>query len=160
MGLIPDNLNSLEEAFKKAAEIADLTITSGGVSVGEADYTKMVVKKLGDVAFLEDINETRKTNGFWKIWTDKKRNGKDFSPIWSSGNPVAVMVTFYVFVRDAIFEMMGSSEAKSNLLYIASSEKIKKKKPGEEQNTEEVKLIIVMVCVQKLVLLDLRVQVY
>ncbi len=133
MGLIPDNFNLLEKAFKKAAEIADVTITSGGVSVGEADYTKMVVKKLGDVAFWKVSMRPGRPMVFGKIWTDEKKNSKDFSLLFGlPGNPVAVMVTFYVFVRDALIEMMGSSEIKSNLLYVASSEKIKKK-PGRTE---------------------------
>ncbi len=119
MGVVRDDPALLEAAFRDAAAKADAIITSGGVSVGEADYTKAMMKKLGDVAF-------------WKI---AMRPGRPMAVgrIGSSvlfglpGNPVAVMVTFLAFVRPALLRMMGSHEAPPPLLQACSAEAIRKK---------------------------------
>jgi molybdopterin molybdotransferase len=124
MGVVRDEPTLLEAAFKDAAAKADAIITSGGVSVGEADYTKSMMKKLGDVAF-------------WRI---AMRPGRPMAVgrIGSSvlfglpGNPVAVMVTFLAFVRPALLRMMGSSEAPPPLLKARSTEAIRKK-PGRTE---------------------------
>ena len=119
MGVVRDDPASLEAAFRDAAGRADAIITSGGVSVGEADYTKAMMKKLGDVAF-------------WKI---AMRPGRpmavgriDKSVLFGlPGNPVAVMVTFLAFVRPALLRMMGSTEAAPPFLKARSAEPIRKK---------------------------------
>jgi molybdopterin molybdotransferase len=119
MGVVRDDPASLETAFRQAAAQADAIITSGGVSVGEADYTKAMMKKLGDVAF-------------WKI---AMRPGRPMAVgrIGSSvlfglpGNPVAVMVTFLAFVRPALLRMMGSAQARPPLLKARSADAIRKK---------------------------------
>ena len=119
MGVVRDDPALLEAAFRQAAAQADAVITSGGVSVGEADYTKAMMKKLGDVAF-------------WKI---AMRPGRPMAVgrIGSSvlfglpGNPVAVMVTFLAFVRPALLRMMGSKQAQPPLLKARSADAIRKK---------------------------------
>ena len=119
MGVVRDDPALLEAAFRDAAAKADAIITSGGVSVGEADYTKAMMKKLGDVAF-------------WKI---AMRPGRPMAVgrIGNSvlfglpGNPVAVMVTFLAFVRPALLRMMGSAESRPPLLRARSTEAIRKK---------------------------------
>ncbi|ROZ77045.1 gephyrin-like molybdotransferase Glp [Ramlibacter sp. WS9] len=119
MGVVRDDPASLEAAFRAAAARADAIITSGGVSVGEADYTKAMMKKLGDVAF-------------WKI---AMRPGRPMAVgrigeavlFGLPGNPVAVMVTFLAFVRPALLRMMGSTEAAPPLLKARSAEPIRKK---------------------------------
>jgi molybdopterin molybdotransferase len=117
--VVRDDPALLEAAFRDAARRADAIITSGGVSVGEADYTKAMMKKLGDVAF-------------WKI---AMRPGRPMAVgrIGSSvlfglpGNPVAVMVTFLAFVRSALLKMMGSTQARAPLLKARSADAIRKK---------------------------------
>ena len=119
MGVVRDNPALLEAAFAKAALQADAIITSGGVSVGEADFTKAMMKKLGDVAF-------------WKI---AMRPGRPMAVgrIGKSvlfglpGNPVAVMVTFLAFVRPALLRMMGSTAEPAPLLKAKSLEPLRKK---------------------------------
>ena len=119
MGVVRDDPALLEAAFAKAALQADAIITSGGVSVGEADFTKAMMKKLGDVAF-------------WKI---AMRPGRPMAVgrIGKSvlfglpGNPVAVMVTFLAFVRPALLRMMGSTAKPAPLLRAKSSEPLRKK---------------------------------
>jgi molybdopterin molybdotransferase len=124
MGVVRDEPALLESAFTTAASKADAIITSGGVSVGEADYTKTMMKKLGDVAF-------------WRI---AMRPGRPMAVgrIGSSvlfglpGNPVAVMVTFLAFVRPALLRMMGCDAAAPALLKAHSTEAIRKK-PGRTE---------------------------
>jgi molybdopterin molybdotransferase len=119
MGVVRDDPALLEAAFAKAALEADAIITSGGVSVGEADFTKAMMKKLGDVAF-------------WKI---AMRPGRPMAVgrIGKSvlfglpGNPVAVMVTFLAFVRPALLRMMGSSAQSAPLLRAKCLEPLRKK---------------------------------
>jgi len=119
MGVVRDDPALLEAAFGKAAQEADAIITSGGVSVGEADFTKAMMKKLGDVAF-------------WKI---AMRPGRPMAVgrIGKSvlfglpGNPVAVMVTFLAFVRPALLRMMGSTAQPAPLLRAKCLEPLRKK---------------------------------
>jgi molybdopterin molybdotransferase len=119
MGVVRDDPALLEAAFTQAAQQADTIITSGGVSVGEADFTKAMMKKLGDVAF-------------WKI---AMRPGRPMAVgrIGQSvlfglpGNPVAVMVTFLAFVRPALLRMMGSNAPAPVLLRAKSVEALRKK---------------------------------
>jgi molybdopterin molybdotransferase len=119
MGVVRDDPARLEAAFTQAAREADAIISSGGVSVGEADFTKAMMKKLGDVAF-------------WKI---AMRPGRPMAVgrIGQSvlfglpGNPVAVMVTFLAFVRPALLRMMGSTAQATPLLRAKALEPLRKK---------------------------------
>ena len=119
LGVVRDEPALLEAAFRDAAARADAIVTSGGVSVGEADYTKAMMKKLGDVAF-------------WKI---AMRPGRPMAVgrigpailFGLPGNPVAVMVTFLAFVRPALLRMMGCTAEPLPLLKARSQEPIRKK---------------------------------
>ncbi|MBX3611440.1 MAG: molybdopterin molybdotransferase MoeA [Hydrogenophaga sp.] len=124
MGVIPDQPERLEAAFRDAAARADAIITSGGVSMGEADHTKAMMKQLGDVAF-------------WRI---AMRPGRPMAVgrIGQSvlfglpGNPVAVMVTFLAFVRPALQQLMGATVTEPVLLQAKSGEAMRKK-PGRTE---------------------------
>jgi molybdopterin molybdotransferase len=119
MGVVRDDPALLEAAFREAAGQADAIITSGGVSVGEADYTKAMMKKLGDVAF-------------WRI---AMRPGRPMAVgrigrsvlFGLPGNPVAVMVTFLAFVRPALLRMMGATAEHPPVLKARSVAPIRKK---------------------------------
>jgi molybdopterin molybdotransferase len=124
LGVVRDEPALLQQAFRDAAARADAIITSGGVSVGEADYTKAMMKKLGDVAF-------------WKI---AMRPGRPMAAgrigkaalFGLPGNPVAVMVTFLAFVRPALLRMMGARVTQPVLLKAHSAEAMRKK-PGRTE---------------------------
>ena len=104
MGIVGDDPGELEEALLQACENADAVVTSGGVSVGVADYTKQVMAKIGDVAFWSIRMRPGRPMAFGKI-----RSGGDHAFLFGlPGNPVAVMVSFYFFVRDALLHMMGA----------------------------------------------------
>jgi molybdopterin molybdotransferase len=99
MGAIPDNPDLLEKTLLKAASSADVVITSGGVSVGEADYMKLLLDKHGQVVFWKIAMKPGRPLAYGKIG--------DAHYFGLPGNPVAVMVTFYQFVREAMLVMMG-----------------------------------------------------
>jgi len=99
MGVVRDDPKSLESAFAGAAAAADVVITSGGVSVGEADYVKDLLNKLGEVVFWKIAMKPGRPLAYGKIG-----NAHFFG---LPGNPVSVMVTFYEFVRDALLKLSG-----------------------------------------------------
>lgn len=128
MGVVKDNPAALEAAFRTACENADAIITSGGVSVGEADYTKQMMAQLGDVTFWKIGMRPGRPMAFGKI----SSNGKSAYLFGLPGNPVAVMVTFYFFARDALLHMMGASNAPLPLMRVTSQSAIRKK-PGRTE---------------------------
>ena len=99
LGVIRDTPRDVEHAFREAAEVADVVITSGGVSVGEADYVKQILDRLGEVLFWKIAMKPGRPLAYGRIG-----NAHFFG---LPGNPVAVMVTFYQFVRDALLHLQG-----------------------------------------------------
>jgi molybdopterin molybdotransferase len=98
LGVVRDDPAALRAAFSEAAASADAVITSGGVSVGEADHTKKIMAELGDVLFWRIAMRPGRPMAIGRIanW------GHETILFGLPGNPVAVMVTFYAFVRDAL----------------------------------------------------------
>ncbi|MBX9848925.1 MAG: molybdopterin molybdotransferase MoeA, partial [Rhodocyclaceae bacterium] len=101
MGVVPDNPQALEAALKSASENADIILTSGGVSVGEADFIREMMARLGEVLFWKIAMKPGRPMAFGKIG-----NAWLFG---LPGNPVAVMITFYQFVRQSILKLGGQS---------------------------------------------------
>jgi len=99
MGVVRDDPQLLERAFAEAAAIADVVITSGGVSVGEADFVKELLNKLGEVVFWKIAMKPGRPLAYGKI------GRAHFFGL--PGNPVSVMVTFYHFVREALLALSG-----------------------------------------------------
>ena len=128
MGVIRDDPLALEAAFRSAAETADAVITSGGVSVGEADHTKQVMASLGDVLFWRIAMRPGRPMAIGRITSA----GHSAILFGLPGNPVAVMVTFYAFVRDALLAMSGAAATPLPMLRAASVVAIRKK-PGRTE---------------------------
>jgi molybdopterin molybdotransferase len=99
MGVVPDVREALERAFADAADVADVVITSGGVSVGEADFVRELLGKLGEVLFWKIAMKPGRPLAYGRLG-----NAHFFG---LPGNPVSVMVTFYEFVRDALLVLQG-----------------------------------------------------
>jgi molybdopterin molybdotransferase len=118
MGVVRDQPDLLEKAFRKASSEADVVITTGGVSVGEADFVKQLMAKLGEVLFWKIAMRPGRPMAFGKI-------GEAFL-FGLPGNPVAVMVTFYQFVRDALLFMSGRADGAIPLLKAAAAENMRK----------------------------------
>jgi len=128
MGVVPDEPVRLEAAFREAAARADAIITSGGVSMGEADHTKAMMKQLGDVAFWRIAMRPGRPMAVGRI----SEKGKSAVLFGLPGNPVAVMVTFLAFVRPALQRLMGA-EATPPVLLQAKSGEAMRKKPGRTE---------------------------
>lgn len=119
MGVVPDDPVLLEQAFKQAAGQADMVISSGGVSVGEADHTKAMMRQLGDVVFWRVAMRPGRPMAVGRI------NG---CPVFGlPGNPVAVMVTFLAFVRPALQTLMGSAVTSLPTAQVRSATAIRKR---------------------------------
>ncbi|WP_332878317.1 molybdopterin molybdotransferase MoeA [Massilia sp. S19_KUP03_FR1] len=123
MGVVRDDPAALEAALRAACENADAIITSGGVSVGAADYTREIMARLGDVTFWKIGMRPGRPLAFGKIAS----NGRSAFLFGLPGNPVAVMVSFYFFARAALLQMMGAAAVVPPLLQAISSAPIRKK---------------------------------
>jgi len=125
MGVVRDDPAAIEQAFCEAARAADVVITSGGVSVGDADYVKQILSRLGEVLF-------------WKI-AMKPGRPLAYGRIGSAhffglpGNPVSAMVTFYQFVREALLVLMGVPEPAPLPILKAQCTTAIKKAPGRTE---------------------------
>lgn len=107
MGVVRDDPEQIRSAFLEAAGIADAIITTGGVSVGDADYTKEVMADLAEMAFWHINMRPGRPMAFGRIVSGERQTCVFGLP----GNPVAMMVTFYFFVRDALYYLMGTHPA-------------------------------------------------
>ena len=128
MGVVKDDPILLEQAFNQAAEQADAVITSGGVSVGEADFTKAMMKKLGDVVFWKIAMRPGRPMAVGRI----QKSNRSTVLFGLPGNPVAVMVTFLAFVKPALLKMMGSHAAPAPMVR-AKTQEVLRKKPGRTE---------------------------
>ena len=125
MGVVRDDPALLEKAFTEASEIGDVVITSGGVSVGEADYVKQLLTKLGEVVFWKIAMKPGRPLAYGKI-------GKAHF-FGLPGNPVSVMVTFYQFVRDALLILQGVNPIPAQPLLKVICTTAIKKAPGRTE---------------------------
>lgn len=128
MGVVKDDPVAMEAAFRSACEHADAVITSGGVSVGDADYTKATMTKLGDMLFWKIGMRPGRPMAFGRIASQ----GRSAYLFGLPGNPVAVMISFYFVVREALLRMMGTSAAPLPRLQAVSLSPIRKK-PGRTE---------------------------
>ena len=128
LGLVRDEPAALQAALHAAMAQADVVLTSGGVSAGDADYTRGLLERLGEVTF-------------WKV---AMRPGRPFAfgplhtaatPRWLfalPGNPVAALVTFYAFVRDGLLQLAGAAADPLPLLQARCTQPIRKR-PGRTE---------------------------
>jgi molybdopterin molybdotransferase len=124
LGVVRDDPLELEHMFRKAAA-ADAVITTGGVSVGEADFVKQLMAKLGEVLFWKIAMRPGRPMAFGKI-------GEAYL-FGLPGNPVAVMVTFYQFVRDALLHLSGRRDDYAIPLLQAIAGQNMRKVPGRTE---------------------------
>jgi molybdopterin molybdotransferase len=122
LGVVRDRREDTRRAFEDAASRADAIVTSGGVSVGEADYVTETLERYGEI-------------GFWKV---AMKPGKPiaFGRVQQAyffglpGNPVSVMVTFYQLVQPALRALTGEANAEPPVLLRATCRSKLRKKPG------------------------------
>jgi molybdopterin molybdotransferase len=125
LGIVEDRPEALLKTFEQAGQFADVIISTGGVSVGEADYTKAALQKSGHI-------------GFWKV-AIKPGRPLAFGQIGDAvffglpGNPVAVMVTFYLLVLPALEKMLGITNKPIVPTFRARTLEKLRKKPGRTE---------------------------
>lgn len=148
LGIVRDDPRQLKSTFTRAAREADAVITSGGMSVGEADFTRGMMDQLGEVVFWHVAMRPGRPMAVGRIFQEKTRLSHDGADIVRyqnnitstppavlfglPGNPVAAMVTFLVFVRPALRRMMGCRESRPPLLRARSMQALRKK-PGRTE---------------------------
>jgi molybdopterin molybdotransferase len=124
LGILRDQRPAIERALAQAAEEHDLIITSGGVSVGEEDHVKPAVEALGHI----------------HAWRLAIKPGRPIALgqvgrvpfVGLPGNPVAVVVTFFTFVRPMILRLMGATELLPHRFRVLAGFDHKKKKDRRE----------------------------
>ncbi|PWF45487.1 molybdopterin molybdotransferase MoeA [Massilia glaciei] len=129
MGIVKDDPAALEAALRSACENADAVVTSGGVSVGAADYTRQIMAKLGEVTFWKIGMRPGRPLAFGRIAS----GGRSAFLFGLPGNPVAVMVSFYFFARAALLRMMGAEAAPPPPLLKVRAQAPIRKRPGRTE---------------------------
>ncbi|RFP25920.1 molybdenum cofactor guanylyltransferase [Duganella sp. BJB488] len=127
MGIVRDDPAALEAALRETSAQADAIITSGGVSEGAADYTRDILARIGDVAFWKLAMRPGRPLAFGQIRTEAGSAWLFGLP----GNPVAVMVSFYLFARPALLRMMGA-QSTLPMMQARCTEAIRKR-PGRTE---------------------------
>lgn len=127
LGIIPDHPEALESAFLKASSQCDAVISSGGVSVGEADYTKTILDKLGSVSFWKVAIKPGKPFAFGTLGDLDKESGSYFFGL--PGNPVSATVTFHQLALPVLRKLAGESVTESPSIEIPAQHAIRKS-PG------------------------------
>jgi len=141
--IVKDDLENLKAKIQNA--LCDVLIISGGVSVGDYDFTKPALRELGAEIFFEKVSlKPGKPTVFAKL-DDKLIFGLP-------GNPVSVAVTFYLFVRTALLKMQNADSCELKQSYAVASAKIKGAKerdcflPVQVETDNDGKLVIESVC--------------
>ncbi|NKB76489.1 MAG: molybdopterin molybdenumtransferase MoeA [Gammaproteobacteria bacterium] len=119
LGVVKDDEDDIAQAFVTAADCADMVITSAGASVGDADYVKQTLDKLGDVSFWKVAIKPGRPLSFGRV--------RDSLFFGLPGNPVSVMVTFQLFVKPALRQLAGEKYSVPLRLNVKTRSKLKKR---------------------------------
>lgn len=125
MGVVPDRPETLEATLREASRVADAIITTGGVSVGEADFIKEVLARLGEVKFWKLAIKPGRPMAFGRIG--------DAWLFGLPGNPVAVMVSYTQFALDALLRLSGLDPVPERPLLTVVAGNAMKKQPGRRE---------------------------
>ena len=110
LGVVRDDPEALRATLLHAAQSADVVLTSGGVSVGEADFMRAQLQALGDVTFWGLAMRPGRPLAFGRIWSGGQPGAGHPALLFGlPGNPVATMVAFYQIVRPALLAMAGAA---------------------------------------------------
>jgi molybdopterin molybdotransferase len=128
LGVVPDDPALIEAHMTQAAGCADMVLTSGGVSVGDADYTGAIMAKLGEVLDWKLAMRPGRPLAFGRILA----GGHAAWIFGLPGNPVAAMIAFMQFVEPALHRLAGAA-VKSTPLILARSATALRKRPGRTE---------------------------
>jgi len=129
LGVVPDQAAALEATLRTASACADAVITSGGVSVGDADHTRELMARLGEVVFWKVAMRPGRPFAFGSLAANGNPGALFFG---LPGNPVAVMVSFYLFVREALLSMAGATPQPTPVIRALASAALRKQ-PGRTE---------------------------
>ena len=129
LGVARDTREALSAALESAVGEVDAIITSGGVSVGEADFVREILAALGEVTFWKIAMKPGRPMAFGRL----TKGGRDTLLFGLPGNPVATMITFYFFAREALLTLMGASPVPAPIRFDAFSGSAMKKQPGRTE---------------------------
>jgi molybdopterin molybdotransferase len=129
MGVVPDQPAAMQAAFERATRETDAIVTSGGVSMGDADHTRAIMKQMGQVNFWRIGMRPGRPMAFGQLSSVAGNSAWLFG---LPGNPVAAMVTFLVFVRPALQRLMGC-QAPAPVLLRARCNEALRKRPGRSE---------------------------
>jgi len=140
LGLVRDDRAALAAVIERAVREADVVITSGGVSAGDADYTRDILAQAGDVSFWKVAMRPGRPFAFGPLRRPGSAGAGEgastgSAPSWLfalPGNPVAALVTFYAFVREALLVLGGATPAPLPVLQARSTVAIRKR-PGRTE---------------------------
>ncbi len=130
LGLVRDEPAALQATLARAMAEADVVLTSGGVSMGDADHTRDVLAQLGEVAFWKVAMRPGRPFAFGPL---QRADGQP--PCWLfalPGNPVAALVTFYSFAREALLQLAGATPQPLPVLQARSTTALRKR-PGRTE---------------------------
>ena len=126
-GVVPDDETAIEEAFSRYAAECDAVITTGGVSMGDFDYVKVVLDRLGDMRWMQIAIRPAKPLAFGTIGS---------TPIFGlPGNPVSCMVSFELFARPALRKMAGQAELHRRRVSAIAAEPLHRRPDGKTHFT-------------------------
>lgn len=129
LGLVPDDRAALASVVDQAMAQADVVLTSGGVSAGDADYTRDILAARGEVAFWKVAMRPGRPFAFGPLHAS---DGKTSWLFGLPGNPVAALVTFYAFAREALLQLAGAADTAPPQLEARSAVAIRKR-PGRTE---------------------------
>ena len=123
LGLIPDDEKEIESALFSGVEKCDAIVTSGGVSMGDFDYVKVVLDRLGEMKWMQVAIKPAKPLAFGLL--------NDVPIFGLPGNPVSAMVSFELFMRPALRKMMGYQQIWRPHLKAKAASSLKRRKDGK-----------------------------
>jgi len=123
LGLIPDDEKAIESALLSAVGKCDAVVTSGGVSMGDFDYVKVVLDRLGEMKWMQVAIKPAKPLAFGLL---------EGVPIFGlPGNPVSAMVSFELFMRPTLLKIMGYKQIWRPYLKAKAATPLKRRKDGK-----------------------------
>lgn len=129
LGLVPDDPAALQDTLQRACTEADAVLTSGGVSEGDADHTRTLLARLGDVQFWQVAMRPGRPFAFGPLHHGSEPPRCLFA---LPGNPVAALVAFYALARDGLLRLAGARPEALPLLRVPSPQAIRKR-PGRTE---------------------------
>ena len=128
LGIVQDRPEAISQALANAASEADVVLTSGGMAGGDADFTRRIMQEMGDVHFWQMQMRPGRPFAFGRLL----QHGHSTILFGLPGNPVALMISFYMLVRPALLQMMGQRDTHLPQLHVASTQAIRKMKGRAE----------------------------